>query len=64
MNRKQNSQNLMINKTSDIIQYANNYTEISILMNYLDLNRQNNYNNDFTNTNKIVEDALALQAIN
>lgn len=26
MNAKQDSQNLMINKTSDIIHYANNYT--------------------------------------
>lgn len=54
----------MINRTSDLIQYANNYTEISIMMNYLDLNRQINYSNDFTNSRKIVEDALNLQSIN
>lgn len=64
MNNKQNKQNLMINRTSDLIQYANNYTEISIMMNYLDLNRQINYSNDFTNSRKIVEDALNLQSIN
>lgn len=64
MTFKQISQNNMINRTSDIIHYANNYTEIGIYMNYFDMNSQFSYSNNFTNITNMLPDTLKLQALN
>jgi hypothetical protein len=64
MSDKQNHQNLMINKTSDLIHYANNFTEMGLLFCYTDMNRQIGYSNDFTFPEKLVEDSLKLQLLN
>lgn len=54
----------MINRTSDIIHFTNNYTELRLLINYYDMNQLTTYTNDFIDTNLLIEDSLTLSQLN
>jgi len=58
---KTNHLNYVVQSYDDMLNYYNNSFELGMKLNYIDLNYQYNYTNNFTSNDGIIMNALNIQ---